>query len=350
MRNQIFLGVFASFAVVASPAAPAEPAGATAGATYTVQPLPLPGASDDGILMDYLVFDPGTGFVWVPAGNTGAVDVVDTASGKVTQVSGFPTKEVEVRGRKRSIGPSSATVGDGVVYVGNRGDSSVCAVDARSLTRGTCGQLDSMPDGLAYVAPTKELWVTTPRDKSVRILDGATLAQKAKLSFDGQPEGFAVDPVRGRFYTNLEDKDRTLAIDLKTRQTVATWNPKCGEDGPHGLRLDEKSGFLFVACDARTEALDAGHDGAVLSSVETGQGVDDLDYAPASRLLYVGAAKAGKLTVARVDGRGKITLVAQVPTREGARNGVVTKDGRVYLGHASAPKSSELLVVSPGAK
>jgi DNA-binding beta-propeller fold protein YncE len=320
---------------------------AAAGATYSVQPLPLPGASDDGILMDYLAFDPDTGFVWAPAGNTGAVDVIDTASGKVTQVSGFATKEVEMRGRKRSIGPSSATVGDGVVYVGNRGDSSVCAVDARALTRGKCGSLDSMPDGLAYVAPTKELWVTTPRDKSVRVLDGATLAQKAKLSFDGQPEGFAVDPVRGRFYTNLEDKDRTLAIDLKTHQTVATWDPGCGGGGPHGLRLDAKAGLLFVACDARTEALDAGHDGAVLSSVDTGDGVDDLDYAPGSRLLYIGAAKAGKLTVARVDDRGKITLVTQVPTRAGARNGVVTKDGRVYLAHASAPPSSELLVVSP---
>ena len=255
-----------------------------------------------------------------------------------------------VRGRKRKIGPSSATVGDGVVYVGNRADSTVCAVDARSLVRGACGRLDSMPDGLAYVAPTRELWVTTPRDKSVRILDGATLSQKAKLGFDGQPEGFAVDAARGRFYTNLEDKDRTLAIDLKSHQTVATWNPKCGEEGPHGLRIDEKGGLLFVACSARTEALDAGHDGAVLSSVDTGDGVDDLDYAPARHLLYVGAARAGKLTVARVDGRGKLTVVAQVPTREGARNGVVVKDGTVYLAHASTPKSNDLLVVSPTTK
>ncbi len=349
MRNSVLFLLLAALAVAASPAPPARAAGPD-GVSYTVQPLPLPGGSDDGILLDYLAFDPRTAFVWVPAGNTGAVDVIDTASGKLTQVSGFPTKEVDMRGRKRTIGPSSAAVGDGVVYVGNRGDSSVCAVDARSLTRGKCAQLDAMPDGLAYVAPTKELWVTTPRDKSVRVLDGTTLAQKAKIAFDGVPEGFAVDPVRGRFYTNLEDKDKTLAIDLKSHQTVATWSPKCGEDGPHGLRLDEKSGFLFVACDARTEALDAGHDGAVLSSVDTGEGVDDLDYAPASRLLYVGAAKAGKLTVARVDGSGKITMVAQVPTRAGARNGVVTGDGRVYMGHGSTPSSSVLLVVSPSAK
>src|SRR6185295_6319041 len=350
MLRPAFVLFRAPLAVAASPAAPAPPARADAGATYTVRPLALPGASADGILMDYLAFDSGTGFVWAPAGNTGAVDVIDTASGKITQISGFPTREVEMRGQKRSIGPSSATVGEGVVYVGDRADASVCAVDARALTKGACGQLDSMPDGLAYVPSTGEVWVTTPRDKSVRVLDGATLAQKGKISFDGQPEGFAVDTVRGRFYTNLEDKDRTLAIDLKTHQTVATWEPQCGEGGPHGLRLDARAGLLFVACDARTEALDAARGGAVLSSVDTGDGVDDFDYAPASRLLYVGAAKAGKLTVAHVDDHGKITLVAQVPTRAGARNGVVTKDGRVYLAHASSPASSDLLVVSPGAR
>src|SRR6266568_2026054 len=343
MRSATFLLLLVSLAVAASAAPPAPPAGHA----YTILPLRLPGGGDDGILMDYLAFEPQTGFVWVPAGNTGAVDVVDTAQGQVKQVSGFPTAEVQFRGGKRVVGPSSAAVGEGVVYIGNRGDSSICAVDARTLTRGVCGKLDSSPDGLAYVAPTRELWVTTPRDSSVRILDGATLAQKARLAFAGRPEGFAVDAGRGRFYTNLEDKDRTLAIDIKSHQTTATWSPKCGEEGPHGLRLDEKGGFLFVACDHHTEALDAAHDGAVLSSIDTGAGVDDLDYAPATRLLYVGAAKAGKLTVAKVDERGTITLVVQVPTRAGARNGVVTKNGRVYLGHGSTAKSSDLLVVSP---
>src|ERR1039457_3138340 len=58
--------------------------------------------------------------------------------------------------------------------------------------------------------------VTAPRDKSVRILDGQTLTQKEKLTFEGQPEGYAVDAKRGRLYMNYEDKDLTTAIDLKT--------------------------------------------------------------------------------------------------------------------------------------
>ena len=46
------------------------------------------------------------------------------------------------------------------------------------------------------VAATKQVWVTTPRDKSIRILDAATLVQKARLEFDGEPEGFAPDRTR----------------------------------------------------------------------------------------------------------------------------------------------------------
>ena len=304
--------------------------------------LALPGGSADGIGMDYLAFDPRTNTVWVPAGNTGSVDVVDDATGKIQRIEGFKTQEMERRGHKRIVGPSSVTLGaPGTVYVGNRGDFTVCAIDEKTLKKGTCGKLDSMPDGIAYVAPTKEVWVTAPRDKTIRILDATTLAQKAKLTFEGEPEGFAADPTRGRFYTNLEDKDATLAIDLKTHKTVATWQPKCGEDGPHGLRLDESNGLLVVACSTKVEAMDV-KTGAITGSVDTGDGVDDVDFV-AGR-VYAGAGKAAKLTIASLDAKGAMAVVATMPTADGARNGVATTAGKVYLSHS---KGSELVVVSP---
>jgi hypothetical protein len=325
----------------ATPGAPAP----TPAMKYAATALALPGAGADGVLMDYVIFDPRTKTVWAPAGNTAAIDVIDIATRHIAQVTGFPTQELERRGRKRTVGPSSATLGEaGTVYVGNRGDSSVCAVDEAKLARGTCGKLDAMPDGIAYVAKTKEVWVTTPRDKSIRILDAATLAQKARLPFDGDPEGFAVDATRNRFYTNLEDKDLTLAIDLTTHQTVATWKPGCGEDGPHGLRLAEKEGFLLVACSTKTEALDVGHDGAIVGSVDTGDGADDLDYVPASHLVYVGAAKDARLTIAALDAKGALGAVAVVPTKPGARNPAAAADGSVYLPNS---QGGELVVVSP---
>ena len=320
-----------------------------AATAYTVTTVPLPPPATGGIYMDYLAYDPSTGFVWAPAGNTGAVDVVDTKTGKVTRIGDFATAEMTVRNGKRTFGPTSATIGKGVVYVGNRADKKICAIDARSLEKKSCGEIDSMPDGIAYAAPTNEVWVTAPRDNSLRILDADTLHQTSKMTYEGNPEGFAVDAKRGRFYTNLESKDRTLAIDLKTHATVATWNPNCGEDGPHGIRLDEKAGFLFIGCSTRALVMDVAHDGKVLSSIDTGDGVDDIDYSPSTHTLYVGAARAAKLTIAKVGKDGTLTLIEQVPTHAGARNGVVTKNGTVYLAH-SGTDLSDLIVVSPASK
>jgi hypothetical protein len=93
--------------------------------------------------------------------------------------------------------------------------------------------------------------------------------------------------------------------------------------------------------------MNVGGDGAVLSKVDTGDGVDDNHYAAATHLLYVGAARAAKPTIARADDAGKLTIVTQVATQNGARNGVVTKDGTVFLAHEGGVRLPALVVVSP---
>src|SRR5437762_14032480 len=101
-----------------------------------------------------------------------------------------------------------------------------------------------------------------------------------------------------------------------------------------------------MGCDGAAEVMIVGGDGAVLSKGETGDGVDDIHYEAAAHLLYIGAARAAKVTIARADSAGKLTTVAQVPTQNGARNGVVTKDGTIYLAHGGSVKLPALVVVS----
>src|SRR5947209_16570085 len=96
-------------------------------ATYTTRTLALPDHGKGTISMDYIAYDPKTGYVWVPAINVGSVDVVDTSNGSVREIPGFATNEVEFGGRKRVQGPSGVSIGDGVVYIGDRADSSVCS-------------------------------------------------------------------------------------------------------------------------------------------------------------------------------------------------------------------------------
>jgi DNA-binding beta-propeller fold protein YncE len=303
----------------------------------------LPGTAPVG--MDYLAYDAVNHRVWVPAGNTGNVDVVDTATGKVTPIAGFATIASTRPGRPK-MGPSSATIGDGVAWVGNRGDNTVCAFDLRSLEKRFCVQLHAMPDGLQYVSSTHELWVTTPSSSELVIVDVAAKAPAvtASIKLAGAPEGYAVDVERGVFYTNLEDKDTTVAVDVKTRKPLASWPSGCGGDGPRGIAIDAARKLLFVACTDGAVTQDLAHGGKVLGRVKTGAGVDNIDYAASRKLLYVASRVDGMLAFVDVAASGALSVHATVATANGARNAVVDANGTAYVADSAGGR---LIVVKP---
>src|SRR5881396_2414746 len=127
----------------------------TPASDYELKRINLPGATG-AVALDYFAYDRATGKVWVPASNTGSVDVIDENTDAVSQITGFPTGDIERRGRKITVGPTAASIGDGVVYIGNRGDATICIIDAKTLARGECVPLSAdgavTPDGVVYVA------------------------------------------------------------------------------------------------------------------------------------------------------------------------------------------------------
>ncbi len=312
---------------------------------FTVKPLALPG-STGLVVLDYFAHDAVSHRVWVPAGNTGNVDVIDTTNDNVAGIPGFATGQVEFRGKPRVMGPSSVSVGDGVVFIGNRANSQICMVDARALKKGECiavapvsAGLAAAPDGLIYIAATKELWVTSgapplgipAAELAIKIFDASQpghLKPAGKIPLPGSAEGYAVDNEHGLFYTNLEEIGRTIAIDVRKRTVLSNWR-SC--DDPSGVAVDQARGFVFVACVDHILALDIAHDGRVLGSLMTGAGVDNIDYSEEDQLLYVAAATAAKLTIAKVDDHGAMSALATVPTTAGVRSVIAAGHERAYL-------------------
>jgi len=84
------------------------------------------------------------------------------------------------------------------------------------------------------------------------------------------------------------------------------------------------------------------HAGAPLGKLDTGAGVDNIDYAAASGLLYAAAGKVARLTVAHVSDRGDFSVVASGETAAGARNAVADAHGDVYV---ADPQAGRLLVL-----
>src|SRR5262249_58294413 len=78
---------------------------------YELKPISLPGATG-AVALDYFAYDRAAGKLWVPASNTGSVDVIDEASDAALPITGFGTGEVDRRGRKITVGPTAASIGD----------------------------------------------------------------------------------------------------------------------------------------------------------------------------------------------------------------------------------------------
>ena len=249
-------------------------------------------------------------------------------------------------GKRRATGPSSVSVGEGVVYIGSRADSRICVIDGHSLKIGQCmafapaaAGIAAAPDGLMYIAPTHELWVTTgappigvpAADPAIQILattPSGALKHAGKIPLPASAEGYAVDALHGHFYTNLEETGQTVAIDVRSHKVVSTWN-SCAH--PSGVAVDSKREFVFVACVDRVLVLDGGHGGRKLGSITIGEGLDNIDYSEEVGLLYAAAAEAARLTIARVDDHGMPSLVGMVPTTRAARSVVAGAGGRAYL-------------------
>lgn len=321
--------------------------------------IPLPGAN--GVVhLDYLAVDRARGRVWIPAGNTGRVDVLDIGSGALTAIEGFPTAEVVLLGKRALAGPTAVTLSEDFAFVGNRGDGTICAIDARTLERGPClafarPGLEATADGLAYVAATREIWVTIgapplgvrSASPAVAVLDASNpraLVRKALVPLDGAAEGYAVDEAAGVFYTNLEDLNRTIAVDVRARRVTASWDPGCGPDGPRGLAVDSARKLVFVACTDGVAVLDARRGGVRLASAKTGGGVDNIDYVESRRELFVASAQAPTLSVFRVGDGGQLTLAGQGPTARFARVVVADASGRAYV---ADPAGGRILAFEP---
>jgi len=335
------VGVIASIHVVLTSSATME--ARAADSSYDLKPISLPGATG-AVALDYFAYDPATGKLWLPASNLGSVDVIDEKTDTVSQVTGFKTGEVERRGRKIMVGPTAASIGDGVVYIGNRGDATLCVIDEKTLERGECVPASSdhtiTPDGVQYVAATKEVWITTrpatagnvDPAKSLQVFDASDprdLKWKTKIPLENLAEGYAVDNERGVFYTNVEETGTTVAIDVRTKKIVSKWNAGCADVG--GLALDAARGFLFVACGDHVVSVDAAHNEKIIDSIQTGDGLDNIDYSPDRKLLYAAASQAATLTIAEVGNDGKFHLKATVPTAKGARSVVAAKGEMAYL-------------------
>jgi len=317
-------------------------AGTDASAQDSAQPaqasdqrfIDLPGG-DPGVGFDDLRFSPTLDGLLVPAGRSGRLDLVDPKTGEVRAVAGFSSQSTYGGGHDQGV--TSADSAHGLVYATDRTSRQLAVVDPEAREIVDRVSLGAHPDYVRFVASTNELWVTEPDAEQLEIFaldeSGRHPGHADVIAVPGGPESLVIDASRPRAYTHLW-AGKTVGIDLHDRKIVTRWENGCRSS--RGIALDAGRGYLMIAC-AEGEAfvLDT-TDGKILSHIDTGGGIDVVDYDPGLRHLYVASSTTSKLYVAQLSEGGHLTKLGALTVQDAGHCVVSDRRGNAYVCSPSA--------------
>ena len=307
------------------------------------KPLPLPGG-EGGIGFDDMGFAPSLHLVMVPAGRSGNLDLIDPVSRKVTAIGGFSSSSSFGGGHGQGVTSADADQNRRLLFATDRDTKLLNVIDMKTRSVVATVPLASGPDYVRYVAATDEIWVTEPRAAKIEVfMIPATVVPPGHvdaISVPGGPESLVVDNKRARAYTNLWT-DTTVAIDLKSRKIVERWKNGC--KGSRGIAMDAARGLLFVGCDeGKLSVLDL-KTGAQLGSASSGSGVDIIAYNPRLAHAYLPGEESSTMAIVGISAKGTATVLATVPTAEGAHCAVADDRNQVYV---CDPAKGRILVLA----
>ncbi len=293
--------------------------------------IPIPGGTH-GIGFDDMDYVPELGQVVVPAGQTGALALIDPRRHALTLIPGITTPQRTARGHGE--GTTSAAYAWGFLFASDRDTHQVVIVDPHGNRVLDRVALSAGPDYLRYDPVVRELWVTEPAAQQIEIFGvdfapAPTLHRVGTIRIPGGPESLVIDAHRGLAYTNLWKRE-TVVIDVASRRVQARWRNGC--QGSRGLAWNAASRFLFVGCaEGQVSVLDAGHGGRVLATARTGRGVDIIAYDASRQRLYAPGARSATMTTLHVAANGQLTLEGVYRTALGAHCVASDQAGQAFV-------------------
>jgi YVTN family beta-propeller protein len=251
---------------------------------------------------DYLLADGAAHKLYITHGQK--VDVVDTATGKVTG---------SIAGLHGTHGVALDPDGK-YGYISDGGGNAVVVFDRSSLATVATIPAGTNPDAIIYEPATKTVWAFNGRSKDASVIDAATNKVVATISLPGKPEFAQVDG-QGNLYDNIEDKNVIVKLDAKAKKLVATWPISC--DSPSGLAIDTDGHRLFSVCDGKKMAVTDYTSGKQLATATIGDGPDAAGYDAKDKLAFASCGE-GVLSVVNAADNSYPT-VQSVPTQRRAR-------------------------------
>jgi DNA-binding beta-propeller fold protein YncE len=277
--------------------------------------IPLPEVQGG---FNHMSADPEHQRLFLTATTKKTVEIIDLKSGKTA----------------RSLtgdGPAAALFAPefNQLYV-TRGHT-VCIYDGTSFDLVTTVPLDSSLDELQYDPNAKRLYVGCMSSNKTAIAligipDGKPFGD---IKLPAKPQGFVTELKGNRIFASTPGLKQITVLDREKQTLLAQW-PLKDSSGNYPVALDEANHRLFVGCrrPPQLAVLDTAT-GKQVASVPISEDTDDLSFDPSHKRVYI-ACGSGYLDVIQQSGADNYRSLAQLPTREGARNSCFASDPAAF--------------------
>jgi DNA-binding beta-propeller fold protein YncE len=320
--------LLASLAAIASTLLPIGASHAQAAADkaplHLLHKIPMPGIEGD---FDHFSVDVRGNRLFLAAEEHHTVEVFDLHSGKVLHsITGFDTPHSIV------YLPESNKL---FVIDGGKGGS--CEIlDGTTYAVQKSIKLSEDADALVYDAAAHLLYVgnggkDAGKDYSfVTVIDTNKGERVGELKLpSANLEAMALQKKGSLLYVNMRDKNQIGVVDRKTNALVATWQlTKVAHNTP--MVLDEPNHRLFIA--GRKPGIFGVVDtdsGKEIASLPASDGVDDMAFDPATKMIYLACAE-GFVDVYRQVDADHYEAAGKVATGNRAKIGILVPDLQRY--------------------
>jgi DNA-binding beta-propeller fold protein YncE len=293
-----------------------------------------------GIGFDDIQYSSAMKKVLVPSGRTGILNLVDPQTLAVTSIGGFSSVKDYTGGHGEGI--TSVAEAQGVLFVTDRSSLKLNVLDPASRKIISTAPLGSSPDYVRFIPALNEVWVTEPDADQIEVfkMNEKHPAHSAFIKVEGGPEALVIDAKQGRAYSHLWH-GKTVAIDINEKKIVATWTNGC--EGSRGISFGVTSNVLLVGCsEGKAVSMDVAHDGKIISSVTSGNGVDIIAYNHHLKHLYMPGGKSATMAIISVSDNGNLKLLQTVPAAEGSHCVTTDQNESAFV---CDPKHGSLLVI-----
>lgn len=263
--------------------------------------------------------------------------LVDTASNKLFVSPGTQVNVLD-KNTGDSLGVISNTTGvHGIAlihslnkgFTSNGRTNNVTVFDLNTLQVIDSIATGENPDAIFYDNYSKRIITCNGKSQDVSIIDPATNKVVNTIPVGGKPET-AVSDGEGKIFVNNEDKSEIEVIDINAGKLIHSWSIAPGE-APSGLSIDRTTKRLFAGCENKLLMVIDATNGKVIAKLPIGDGCDGTAFDPTINTVYSSNGE-GTLTVIKETSKDKFDVVANIPTKRGARTlSVEVKTHIVYL-------------------